>query len=213
MTKTAEVDRGEAIQALESQIFELTQKLNALRKDAASTEVPDYRFQTESGEIGLLDLFGDQDKLLMIHNMGQGCRYCTLWADGFNGFVPHLESAMAVVLTSKDDPALQRRFANSRGWRFRLASHGGGDYIREQSALSGAGKEAGSDNMPGAVVYERAGDRILRRNSAVFGPGDLYCSLWSLLGLAGLSTADWTPQFSYWQRPAKLDDGGENVLG
>ena len=61
--------------------------------------------------------------------MGQACRYCTLWADGFNGFVPHLESTMAVALVSKDSPQRQREFANSRGWRFRLASHGGGDYI------------------------------------------------------------------------------------
>ena len=206
MSETAALDHSDEIQALEGQIFELTQQLNALRKDTAGAEVPNYQFETQSGNASLLDLFGDQQKLLMIHNMGQGCRYCTLWADGFNGFLPHLESAMAVVLTSKDDPTVQRRFANSRGWRFRLASHGG-DYIREQTA------QGGVENMPGAVVYERDGNRILRRNSAVFGPGDLYCSLWSLLGLAGLSEADWTPQFNYWQRPAKLDDGGENVLG
>ncbi len=212
MSNTAALDASDDIQALEGQIFELTQKLNALRREAVGAEVPNYRFQTQSGETSLLDLFGEQQKLLMIHNMGQGCRYCTLWADGFNGFLPHLESAMAVVLTSKDDPALQRRFANARGWRFRLASHGGGDYIREQSALPG-GEATGAQNMPGAVVYERDGERILRRSSAVFGPGDLYCSLWALFGLAGLSEADWTPQFNYWQRPAELDDGGENVLG
>ena len=105
-----------------------------------------------------LDLFGGRDHLLVIHNMGQGCRYCTLWADGFNGVVPHLESAMGLVLVSKDAPDVQRRFANSRGWRFRLASHGGGDYIREQTVMEG---EA---NMPGAVLYERRGELILRKN-------------------------------------------------
>lgn len=67
--------------------------------------------------------------------------------------------------------------------------------------------------MPGVVLYERQGDTITRRNSAVFGPGDIYCSLWSLLALAGLGEAEFTPQFNYWQRPEKLDDGGENVLG
>ncbi len=113
---------------------------------------------------------------------------------------------MAVALLSKDAPEVQRRFANSRGWRFRLASHGGGDYIREQSVAGG------QDNYPGAVVYKRDGDRILRYNDCAFGPGDLYCSLWSLLALAGLGEQDWTPQFSYWQRPQVLEDGGENVL-
>ena len=195
------------IQALEQQIFELNMKLVELRKNSSSDEeVPNYTFQTQSGDTSLLELFGDNDKLLVIHNMGQGCRYCTLWADGFNGFVPHLESAMSVVLVSKDAPDIQRRFANARGWRFRLASHSGGDYIREQTV-----KEE-QDNMPGAVVYERNGDKISRKNTCVFGPGDLYCSMWSLLGLAGMSAADWTPQYSYWKRPQKLDDGGENLL-
>lgn len=194
------------IQALEEEVFKLTQKLAELRRAEPGVEVSNYTFATQAGETTLLELFGERDKLLLIHNMGQGCRYCTLWADGFNGFLPHLESVMSVVLVSKDAPELQRRFANSRGWRFRLASHGGGDYIQEQTAMQGA------DNMPGAVLYERDGDTIRRKNSCVFGPGDLYCSHWNLLALAGLSEADWTPQFNYWQRPAKLDDGGENLL-
>ncbi|SHG19654.1 Predicted dithiol-disulfide oxidoreductase, DUF899 family [Microbulbifer donghaiensis] len=197
----------DAIQQTEKQIFELMQKLSELRKQHRGDAVPNYTFKSLDGEVSLLELFADRERLLLIHNMGQGCRYCTLWADGFNGFVPHLESAMSIVLVSKDAPDVQRQFANSRGWRFRLASHGGGDYIREQTVLPGEG------NMPGAVVYERDGDTIYRKNSCVFGPGDIYCSMWSLLGLAGLGEADWTPQFNYWQRPQKLDDGGANLLG
>jgi len=191
---------------IEKQIFELTAKLNELRQANCGDEVPNYEFDTLDGKCTLLDLFGDNDNLLVIHNMGQACRYCTLWADGFNGFVPHLESAMSVVLVSKDPPAQQRLFANSRDWRFRLASHKGGDYIWEQTVMDGA------DNMPGAVVYVRQGDTIRRKNACVFGPGDLYCSMWSLLGLAGLGEQTWTPQYSYWQRPEVLEDGGENLI-
>jgi predicted dithiol-disulfide oxidoreductase (DUF899 family) len=196
----------EEIKALETKLYELTTELQALRKANPGREVPNYTFSTLDGETTLADLFGGHDRLLVIHNMGQGCRYCTLWADGFNGFLPHLESAVSVVLVSKDPPAVQRAFANSRGWRFRLASHGGGDYIREQTAQTGA------DNMPGVVAYERQGEKILRTNAAVFGPGDEFCSLWNLLGLTGLGEADWTPQFRYWTRPEKLDDGGANVI-
>lgn len=196
------------IQALEMQLYELTNKLNELRRNQSksSLEVPDYSFATTEGETSLSALFGQNERLLVVHNMGQACRYCTLWADGFNGFLPHLESEISVVLVSKDDPQTQRRFANSRGWRFRLASHGGGDYIREQSAMPG------QNNMPGAVTYERREGKIYRRDSAVFGPGDLYCSAWNLMGLAGLTETDWMPQYNYWQRPEKLDDGGERIL-
>lgn len=195
---------------LEQQIFELTTKLHELRKSNSGEVVANYVFDTQAGETNLLELFGDHDRLLAIHNMGQACRYCTLWADGLNGFLPHLESTMAVVLVSKDSPEMQRTFANSRGWRFRLASHGGGDYAREQTVARTVAD--GSTNMPGAVVYERKGDDIVRKNAVVFGPGDLYCSIWNILALAGLSEDNWTPQFNYWRRPEVLEDGGENLL-
>ncbi len=191
---------------IENQILELTKQLAKLRAENPGTEIKNYTFATLSGPVTLLDLFADKDKLLVIHNMGQGCRYCTLWGDGLNGFIPHIESTMALALVSRDEPELQRRFANSRGWRFPLASHGGGEYIKQQTVMEGA------DNMPGAVVYERRDERIFRMNSCIFGPGDLYCSIWPLLGMAGLSDADWTPQFKYWSRPRNMDDGGENLL-
>ena len=197
---------SERIADLERRIGEMIVELHALQKENPTAPVPNYTFETMTGETTLLDLFGDSERLLAIHNMGQGCRYCTLWADGFNGLLPHLESALAVALLSKDPPETQRRFANARGWRFQLASHGGGDYIREQSVMEGA------DNYPGAVVYQRDGDSVLRKNACVFGPGDIYCSMWTLLGLAGLDEENWTPQFSYWRRPDSLDDGGKNVL-
>lgn len=190
---------------LEMQIYELGQQLHKLRQETEPTEVADYPFQTLDGTTSLGEMFAGKGKLMVIHNMGQGCRYCTVWADGINAFLPHLETAMSVVLVSRDDPALQRRLANERGWRFRMASHGGGSYIREQST------EPEQGNAPGVVCYQRIEGKILRLGGSSFGPGDQYCSLWPLLSLAGLGTGDWTPQFSYWKRPQKMDDGGENL--
>lgn len=189
---------------LEMEIMEKALTLAALRRAETPAEIRDYAFATLEGETTLSALFGGRGRLLVIHNMGQGCRYCTLWADGINGLLPHLEDAMAVALVSKDPPELQRRLAHDRGWRFRMASHGGGDYMKEQS-INGA-------NYPGAVVYERQGARILRRGRADFGPGDLYNPLWHLLALGGVGADDWTPQFHYWKRPQQMDDGGQNLM-
>lgn len=199
---------AEQIRELEMEVYEKTVKLHALKKLAAAelVEVPDYTFDTMNGRVKLSELFAGHGTLLAVHNMGQGCRYCMVWADGLNGFLPHLESVMSVVMVSKDDPATQQRYANSRHWRFRMASHGGGDYITEQSCREGSG------NTPGVVCYKRDGDKIMRGFSAEFGPGDLYCSLWNFLALTGLDSEDWTPQYNYWQRPAKLDDGGANII-
>ena len=206
ISETASTGADASIAELEAQVAELTAKLNAARRAASGREVPDYALRTLDGEVRLSELFAGRERLLAIHNMGQGCRYCTLWADGVNGFLPHLESAMAVVLLSKDDPETQRRFANARGWRFRLASHGGGAYISEQTVM------AGHDNAPGAVVYEKQDGRLIGKNAVVFGPGDLFCPAWNFLALAGHGVDDWTPQFAYWRRPDTLDDGGRNLL-
>lgn len=196
----------EAIRALEMRIYELGQELHQLRQKTTPIEVPDYAFQTLQGPTTLGALFAGQEKLLVIHNMGQGCRYCTVWADGINAFLPHLETAMAVVLVSRDEPTLQRRMANERGWRFRMASHGGGEYIREQNV------DDRYENAPGVACYQRDGERILRLGASSFGPGDQFCALWPLLSLAGLGTEDWTPQFHYWRRPQQMDDGGANLI-
>ncbi len=196
---------NEAVRELEQEIFELTTRLRALRKELPDKEVRNYSFATLEGEVTLLDLFAGKDQLLAIHNMGQGCRYCTLWADGISPFLPHLESMLSVVLVSKDDPETQRRFANSRNWRFRMASHGGGDYIKEQSVTEGEG------NTPGVVSYHLRDGKIFRQSASAFGPGDLYCSIWHLLGVAGVESDDWMPQYSYWKRPKQMDDGGRNL--
>ncbi len=193
------------LQKTEKELYELTKKVGQLRRDSKPQPVKNYKFQTATGETTLLDLFGNKDTLFLVHNMGQGCRYCTLWADGFNGFVPHLESKFAFAVASKDSPETQRNFATSRGWNFTMVSHGGGEYIKDQTVM------AGESNMPGVVCYTRNKSEIFRKNSAIFGPGDEFCSQWNLLSLAGVSPEDWTPQFSYWKRPEKLDDGGQNL--
>jgi hypothetical protein len=87
-----------------------------------------------------------------------------------------------------------------------MASHGGEQYIQEQSVFPG------QNNMPGLVCYSREGDQVFKLNSAMFGPGDLYCSVWHILALAGVGEEEWTPQYSYWKRPQKLDDGGLKIL-
>jgi len=65
----------------------------------------------------LAGLFGRKDDLVVIHNMGSSCPYCTLWADGFNGLYDHLANRAAFALSSPDAPAAQKRFAEGpRDW-------------------------------------------------------------------------------------------------
>src|SRR6184192_411440 len=56
-----------------------------------------YRFETDDGTGSLADLFQGRSQLLVYHFMfgpdyKAGCPHCSAIADGFNGFVVHLQN-------------------------------------------------------------------------------------------------------------------------
>ena len=67
------------------EIREIRARMTQARRNRPLEPVLDHVLFGLDGEKRLSDLFGDADDLILIHNMGKGCPYCTLWADGFNG--------------------------------------------------------------------------------------------------------------------------------
>jgi predicted dithiol-disulfide oxidoreductase (DUF899 family) len=88
----------------------------------------DYRFETDEGGGSLADLFRGRSQLLVYHFMfgpdyAAGCPACSAMADGFNGFVPHLENH-DVALTAVSRAPIDKLQAYKRrmGWTFPWAS-------------------------------------------------------------------------------------------
>ncbi|MBN8539297.1 MAG: DUF899 family protein [Deltaproteobacteria bacterium] len=188
--------------AQEKTVRQEMEKLFALHKSRPPATVKDYTFATAKGPVKLSELFGEKKELILIHNMGKQCVYCTLWADGFNGFSGHLENRAGFVLINNDSVEEQTAFAASRGWKFKLASAKGTSFSKDMGFLDDkAGK------MPGASVYTKMPDgTIQHRTRAGFGPGDLFSSIWSLFDLlpaAQPGAEDWSPKFSYEQKQAE----------
>ncbi len=104
-------------------VAELRGKMRALQQSVEPQVVRDYEFSTTEGMVRLSELFGDKEYLFVIHNMGAACPNCTLWADGFNGILPHIENRAAFVVASPDEPAAQQRFKTARGWQLRMVSY------------------------------------------------------------------------------------------
>jgi predicted dithiol-disulfide oxidoreductase (DUF899 family) len=180
------------IQAIQKQIEDLKAKLSEARRNRAAEEVENHTLTYENGNpIKLFDLFGDKDELLVIHNMGRSCPYCTLWADGFNGLVDHFESRASFVVVSPDSPEEQAEFAKSRGWRFRMISGMGGDFIEAM------GYKMPEGYWPGVSAFRRDGNKIYRTGKDFFGPGDDYCSVWRLFDLFPSGDGGWEPKFRY----------------
>jgi predicted dithiol-disulfide oxidoreductase (DUF899 family) len=184
----------EEIQALEKQINELKEQLAKLRQTQPRTPVGEYTFKThDGGEVKLSELFGDKDDLILIHNMGSGCVYCTLWADGFNSSVDHLSNRAAFVVVSPNTVEQQIQFAKSRGWNFRMVSAQESPFNKDMGF-----EESPGDVWPGVTTFHREKDgSITKVSSAFFGPGDEYCITWSFLDLLAEGANGWEPQYKY----------------
>jgi predicted dithiol-disulfide oxidoreductase (DUF899 family) len=173
-------------------IAELREKMRALQATVEPEPVQDYEFATPKGIVRLSKLFGRKDNLIVIHNMGSSCPHCTLWADGFNGLYDHLANRAAFVVSSPDAPAVQERFAKSRGWRFPMVSHKGTSFAADMGYRSEDGEW-----IPGVSVFKREDGRILRVADTSFSPGDDFCALWHFFDLFPESAGDWSPRFRY----------------
>lgn len=152
--------------------------------------VDNFTFTNLEGQaVSLSDLFGNQTDLLVIHNMGKKCPYCTLWADGLTGFATHIQQRTAFVLCSADDHETAKAFSEERGWNYPVVSGLGSGFA---TAMGFENEEFGV--MPGVSAFHKDPDgAITRVGKDHFGPGDSYCAIWPLLGLLKDGAGDWEP--------------------
>ncbi len=183
---------AERLDALRKRIDETRREMRKVQQAIEPEPVEDYVFATKGGEVRLSELFGAKDDLFVIHNMGTTCPSCTLWADGFNGVYAHLADRAAFVVSSPDQPDVQQKFAESRGWRFPMVSHAGTRFARDMGYLNDEGT-----CMPGVSVFKRKNGGIVRVSDAGFEMGDDFCAFWHLMDLLPEGLGGWRPKFRY----------------
>jgi predicted dithiol-disulfide oxidoreductase (DUF899 family) len=191
------LDSVEKLNEYRAHIAELQTKMRAIQESIEPQQVDDYEFLTPDGPVRLSALFGDKDALIMIHNMGARCVYCTLWGDGFNGLVDHLDNRAAFVVSSPDTPDAQKTFAETRGWRFRMVSHQGTSFAEDMGYYDDSTADQGGPWHPGVSAFKKEGDRVMRVSDAPLGPGDLFCAAWHLFNLFPEGPDGWEPQYRY----------------
>jgi len=178
--------------AYREEISAIRKKMRTTMTEIEPQEVEDYTFQTLKGPVRLSELFGDKDDLIVVHNMGTSCPACTMWADGYNGVHAHIANRTAFVLSSPDAPDVQKKFAESRGWKFPMVSHQGNMFAADMGYRSREGRW-----WPGLSAFKRQGKKILRVSDTELGPGDDFCSVFHLFDLFPEGAEGWRPQFSY----------------
>jgi predicted dithiol-disulfide oxidoreductase (DUF899 family) len=181
---------------LEKDLMEKNKTLAELRRRLPKEEVADANLTDREGATTKLSqLFGNKRDLMVIHNMGVNCPYCTLWADGFNGIAEHLQDRTAFALVSADDYKTQRNFADGRKWRFPMYSAKDSTFIADMG-FEGEDSPYGKYS-PGVSTFVKDGGKVLRVGKASFGPGDPFCSVWHLFDLLEKGTDDWQPKYKY----------------
>lgn len=186
-------DTTDQIAELEREIYEKKQQLAELYRQSDDEPVEDHELVGSDGEaVHLSEVFDGRDDLIVIHNMGKGCSYCTTWADGFQGVLDHLEDRARFVVVSPDDPETQREFAESRDWSFDMFSDQTGEFTEAMGYTTEDGY------WPGFSAFRRddEGD-IYRTGDREFGPGDDFCSIWHFFDLLADGADGWQPKYQY----------------
>jgi len=182
---------NEDLDQLRSTYLQARDALHAAQKKHAGQPVGNYDFDCPTGPVSLIDLFADKSELFMIHNMGKSCAYCTLWADGFNGVLDHLQNRAAVVVSSPDPVDVQQQFKEERQWKFTMVSVANNQFAEDMGYYDKNGPQ------PGVSVFSQADGKVTRVADAPFGPGDDFCSVWHLFNLLPDGTSNWQPKFKY----------------
>ncbi len=183
---------AERLSAYRRQITDIRQQMREALAEVEPQEVADYQFKTLEGTVRLAELFGEHTDLMVVHNMGKSCPACTLWADGYNGVHHHVITRTAFAVSSPDAPEVQRQFAESRGWKFRMVSHMGTTFAADMGYRSEKGAW-----RPGVSVFKLEGGRILRVSDALWSPGDDFCTVWHFFDLLPGGAAGWSPKLTY----------------
>lgn len=168
----------------------------------------DYRFESLNGEVGLSDLFGDHDTLVIYSFMygpqrADGCPMCTAQMSAWDGEAPHIEQRAAFAMVARSPIDRIQQYARERGWKhLKLYSDPSGEFTRDYVNAEDA-------DVPGYTVFARR-DGVIRHywspegGFAIADPGqDPHNApdmnpLWIILDTTpeGRGT-DWYPKLAY----------------
>jgi len=186
-TKTLSAEEKKNVESelgdIEKKIEEMRKKKIELNSQLASMDVKDYTLKDREGkDVKLSEMFGENNYLILVYNMGRACSYCTMWADGFKDTYKEIEKKAPFVLVSPDSPEVQKKFAESRGWDYKTYSAAGTDFIFDMGY--DFIKDGKHNYWPGVSVFEKKEDGSMRRVAKdYFGPGDFYCNIWHFIDL------------------------------
>ncbi|MAE97314.1 MAG: hypothetical protein CL910_21900 [Deltaproteobacteria bacterium] len=200
------------LQEAEVALRDQRERVAALRRSLPrDTVVPDETFEEIVDgvrvPVKLSELFTDGDKpLILMHFMYGGsqeqpCPMCTMWADGYEGAIPHIEERANFAILVAGDVGAFAEYARSRGWsKLRIVSAAGSAIKRELGFETEDGAQ-----LPGVSIFSRSDDGGLVHfysQCAFLGEHgfrgmDLLSPVWNYFDLTPEGRGDFMPSKSY----------------
>lgn len=157
--------------------------------------------------VRLSELFDDPGKPLVLMHVMYGkkqttpCPMCTLWADGYDGVLPHLRQRVNFAVLVAGDVATFEAYARSRGWRHLRAVSAAESDLKRRLGF----EDAEGAQHPGLSVFLRRADGTLVHfysQSAWYGGQefrgmDLLSPVWNFLDVTPDGRGDWMPRRQY----------------
>ncbi len=197
MTKHAVVSQDEWVEARkrflakEKEFTRLRDALNRERRELPWVRVDKrYVFEGPAGRETLADLFAGRHQLIVQHFMFDpsweaGCKSCSFWADGYNGFFAHIEQRDTTFVAVSLAPFEKlKAFQERMGWTFKWVSSQGSDFNRDfQVSETPREKEKGqsyynyrvgepfSSERPGVSVFYRDDDGAVYHTYSCYARG------------------------------------------
>ncbi|MFO0831880.1 MAG: DUF899 family protein [Phycisphaerales bacterium] len=183
---------------LERDVLDAKKRLAEAIRSLPPEPIGEYtlRHAPSGAGVQLSALFAGGRDLLVVHNMGRRCPYCTLWADGFASMYKHVANRCAMVLTTPDDPAVAGAFASARGWTFPVFSHAGTTFAQDLG-YKGQDSTYGPFHPGISALWKDDTGAVFRTGTRPFGPGDDFCTVWPMFELLKGGAGDWAPRFHY----------------
>jgi len=158
--------------------------------------------------VRLSELFTAPDRALVVQHVMYGklqstpCPMCTMWVDGLNAAVRHVQQNADYVVAAAADPPALRAHARARGWdSVRLLSCGDNSFQYDFGAEDEAGSQDSSISVftldPGGsprhfyTCHPQMSDDVFERGI------DLLSPVWHLLDLTPTGRGEWYAELEY----------------
>lgn len=185
------------IQDKYDEIAALRKEQVAIAKSEGLREVENYSFKDKDGNtVTLREMFQGHDELIVIHNMGKSCPYCTLWADGLSSSTLHIQNRCSFALVSPNDFQTMCEFVAKRDWKFPCYSGSESNFIADMG-FAHKTDDGKVRFTPGFTTFLMQQDKIYRVACDLFGPGDMFSPIWPMMDMLYHSDKEWYPKFSY----------------